>query len=157
MSKYDDAKETKLSPQSWNGYKVVLHYDKIIPCTEKELSDELKASWRMIGKLWMKETEKTHKNKIQPSQLDVFIDFLSDPDSCIQYPNVCKLFKILIATPCNTSCVERGYSFLQMVCAPRRNHLKAEHLETLFLLAALKLPVKDSKDYKQEIEILEKK
>ena len=52
--------------------------------------------------------------------------------------------QILIATSYNTPCVERGYSFLQMVCAPRRNHLKLEHLETLFLLAALKLPVKKS-------------
>ena len=25
-------------------------------------------------------------------------------------PDVCKLLQILIATPCNTSCVERGYS-----------------------------------------------
>ena len=74
----------------------------------------------------------------------------------LQYPNVCKLLQVLIATPCITSCVERGYSFLQLVCASRRNHLKTEHLETLFLLAALKLPVKNSKDFDDEIKLLEK-
>ena len=62
-----------------------------------------------------------------------------------------KLLHILTATPWNTSCVERGYSFLQMVCAPRRNHLKLEHLKTLFLLAALLLPVK--KDSHGKIKI----
>ena len=40
-------------------------------------------------------------------------------------------------------CVERGDSFLQMVCAPGRNHLKPEHLETLLLLATLKLSFKN--------------
>ena len=62
------------------------------------------------------------------------------------YSNVCKLFQILLATPCSMLCVERGYSFSHMVCAPRCNHLKTEHLETLFLLAALKLPVENLKD-----------
>ena len=33
-----------------------------------------------------------------------------------------------------------------MVCAPRRNNLKPEHLETLFLLEPWKLPVTNSKD-----------
>ena len=59
--------------------------------------------------------------------------------------NVCKLLQILIATPCNTLCAERGYSLLQIVCAPRRNHLKPEHLDALFLLVALKLPKKKKK------------
>ena len=69
---------------------------------------------------------------------------------------MCKLLQILTVTPCNTSCVEKGYSFLQMVCASKRNHLKPEHLETLFLLAVLKLPVKNSNDCDGEIKILKK-
>ena len=85
----------------------------------------------------------------------MWLAFLKEPDSAIQFPNVRKLIQIFLATPSNTSCVERGYSYLQMVCAPRRNHLKPEYLETLFLLAALKLPVKHSKEYKEEIKLLE--
>lgn len=52
-----------------------------------------------------------------------------------------------VATHCNISFVERGYSFLQM-CS------KAEPFktETLLLLGTLKLPVKNSKDYDGEIE-----
>ena len=70
---------------------------------------------------------------------------------------MCKLLQILIATPCNTLCVERGYSLLQTVSATRRNHLKPKHLEILSLLTALKLPVKNSKNYDGETKLLENK
>ena len=36
------------------------------------------------------------------------------------------------------------------------NRLKPEHLETLFLLVVLKLPVKNLKDYNEEIKLFEK-
>ena len=63
---------------------------------------------------------------------------------------------ILLATPSNTSPLERSYSFLQMVCSPRRNQLSPKSIETLYLLATLKLPVKGSAEYVEEIKILEK-
>ena len=47
-------------------------------------------------------------------------------ETCEQ-PVICMNVSLNV-TPCNTS-VERGYSFLQMVCVPRHNHLKPEHLE----------------------------
>ena len=50
--------------------------------------------------------------------------------------------QFLIATPCNTLCVERGYSILQMVCTLRCNHLKPEPLEIQLILLALRLPLK---------------
>ena len=62
---------------------------------------------------------------------------IENSDLVIQHPNKCKLFQIIIATPCNTLCVERGYSFFQIVCVLRSNHLKSESLENLFSLAAL--------------------
>ena len=34
-------------------------------------------------------------------------------------------------------------------------YIKLEHLETLFLLATLKIPVKESHDYSKEIKLLE--
>ena len=61
----------------------------------------------------------------------------------------------MLATPAKTSRVERGFSQLQMVATKRRNHLKPENLETLFLLAALKIPVKPADCYEDEIKILE--
>ena len=128
----------------------------MIPCEEMEFIDEMKNAWHLIGRLRLNERENCQKSKKIPSQLNVWLAFLKDPDSAIQFPNVRKLIQVLLATPCNTSCVERGYSYLQMVCAPRRNHLKPENLETLFLLAALKLPVKTSMEYQEEIKILEK-
>ena len=39
---------------------------------------------------------------------------------------------------------------------PRCKHLKPGHLEALFLLAALKLPVKNSKDCNGEVKLIKK-
>ena len=150
--KYGNPKETKSSCKKWNGYKVMLHYDPVILSNKKVLCSELNASWAKISKLWLRKTEKSQKDNKQPCQLNVFQSFLSDTDSSIQCSNVCKLLQILIATPCNT-CIERGYLFLQMVCAPKSSHLKAELLETLFLLAPLQLPVKNSKEYDGKIKL----
>ena len=40
-----------------------------------------------------------------------------------------------------------------MICSPQRNSLKPEHFETLFLLATLKILVKESHDYSKEMEL----
>ena len=76
----------------------------------------------------------------QPNQLDVLRDFVRK--YATQFPAFYQLILVLIATHANTSPVERGYTFLEMVASKRCNHLKPENLETLFLLAAFKLPVK---------------
>ena len=71
----------------------------------------------------------------------------------MQYPHVCQFIQIMMATPPNTSPVERGYSSLQMVATKRRNALHPTNLETLFLLAALKknMPVKKPDCYVREV------
>ena len=51
--------------------------------------------------------------------------------------------------------VERGYSYLKMIYSPGKKSLKPEHLETLFLLAMLRIPVKEWHDYSKEMEPLE--
>ena len=81
---------------------------------------------------------------------------IENSDLVIQHPNKCKLFQIIIATPCNTLCVERGYSFFQIVCVLRSNHLKSESLENLFSLAALKLPMRIQKIIRNKSHSLRK-
>ena len=56
--------------------------------------------------------------------------------------NVSQLIKMMIATPFNTLPVERVYPYPEMICSPSKNNLKPEHLEALFLLATLKIPVR---------------
>ena len=41
-----------------------------------------------------------------------------------------------------------------MISTPRRNPLNPEHLELLYLLKALKLPVKSSAEYADAVELL---
>ena len=76
-------------------------------------------------------------------------------NEAIQYPSLAQILMIMIATPCNTSDLERGFTFLEMVATKRRNALKPENLEILFLLAALKIPVKLADDYYKEVDYLE--
>ena len=80
--------------------------------------------------------------------------FLSAPDSGIMYPNVFSFIMILLATPSNTSPLERSYSRLEMICAPRRNHISPKHLELLYLLTTLNLPVRGSAEYADAVEFL---
>ena len=49
---------------------------------------------------------------------------------------------IMIATPCNTSDLESGFTFLEMVASKRRHALKPRELGDPLFLAARKIPVK---------------
>ena len=89
-----------------------------------------------------------------PSQLKTYQSFLNLHS--IQYPNVSQLLLILIATPANTSPVEQGYTLLEIICEKRRNRLNVENVVALFILANLKLNIKDQMEYEKEIERLEK-
>ena len=70
-------------------------------------------------------------------------------------PSFAQFLLMMLATPANTSPVERGFSQLEMVATKRRNHLRTESQETLFLSAALKIPVKPVECYENEMKILE--
>ena len=83
-----------------------------------------------------KEVRTSSAEKQKPDQLNVWKGCISN--EAIQYPSFAQLLMIMIATPCNTSSLERRYTFLEMVASKRRNALKPEN----FLLAVLKISVK---------------
>ena len=89
------------------------------------------------------------------NQLGVWKEVISH--HAIEFPLLVKLIQIMIATSPNTSDVKRGYSQLQMITEKRRNHLNVDNIESLFILATLKLPLKRPSEYINEIECLEKK
>jgi hypothetical protein len=151
--KYKNIKETQVEANRWFGRKILLKFPAIIRCTKEELVEELQVGWPVLARMWQKEVEAKGRENV--SQVDVIISFLRNPDSPTMYPHVCSLLKILLATPSNTSPLERSFSYLQMVCAPRRNQLLPAHLETLYLLAVLKIPVKTPAQYKKAVECLE--
>ena len=51
------------------------------------------------------------------------------------------MLQILLSTTANTSPVERGFTYLEMVASTRRLHFKPENLETLLLLSASKVRI----------------
>ena len=102
----------------------------------------------------MQELYNSRQQNRTPSQLKIYQSFLNLHS--IQYPNVSQLLLILIATPANTSPVEAGYTLLEIICAKHRNRPNAENVEAIFILANLKLNIKDPMEYEKEIERLEK-
>ena len=141
VQKYLDAKETKCEDATWNGYKIELNFERKIDCNPSELKEEFLNAWKVLNRLWLTEFNASSKEKRQPSQLNVIHQFTGE--HAVDFPYFCQFLQILLCTPPNTSCVERGYTFLEMVCAKRRCKLRSDNLEVLYLLAALKLPVGD--------------
>ena len=72
----------------------------------------------------------------------------------LKFLNVAQL-QIMLLSPANTLPVKCSYTFLEMVALKRRNHLRPENLETLFLLSALKVPGKAISCYESKIKYLE--
>ena len=127
--------------------EISLHYPQYIPCSYDCLVSEINASWPTVSRLWLKFEPKDDQRKF-------WCSFLSGGDSGIMFPNFCHLISIMLVTPANTSPLERSYSGLEMICTPRRNHLGNNHLECLYLLSTLQLPVKRSCGYQREGELL---
>ena len=85
--------------------------------------------------------------------MDLWKDLCSNEFSC---GDVCSLVRITFRIPTNTGWVERAYSILENICQKRRNQLAISIMRSLFFLAVLKLPVKESLEYKNKIKTLNK-
>ena len=122
-------------------------------CTPNELKEQTKKGLVSVGSLWLKERNLATHEKRPRNQLKVWKEFISL--NSLQYPDFCQLIQINIATASNTSPLERSYTSLEMVAEKRRNRILPENLEIRWLIAALKIPVKSPKDYKNERRRLE--
>ena len=91
-----------------------LHYPPKINCAEEEMLVEIKAAWPSIGKLWMVEVNKA-KGKLPLDQLSVWQQFVKEHST--EFPNMCQLIEVMVATGANTSPLERSYTKLQIVAA----------------------------------------
>ena len=123
----------------------------MLSCLIDELSSEITCAWPSVSRLYLQSYQETCG---KPNQRLVWKQFLCSADNGIMYPNMCSLIMIFKSTPSNTSPLERSYSLLEMICSPRRNQVLPEHLEVLYLLKALNLPVKNSAEYADAIELL---
>ena len=102
---------------------------------------------------WMLEMQRTEG---KADQTKVLKQFLRAGDTRTMFRNFASLLMILMATPSNTSSLERSYTHSELVCAPRRSKLSPKNIKNLYLLAMLKLTVKGSGEYIREIKYLEK-
>ena len=115
-----------------------MEYPAKIACSKDDFKTEFKKAFPSISRLWLTEFNSSRKEKRKPNQLAVLKQMLEQ--NSVQYPHFSHFIQILLCTLSNTSPVKRGYTYLQMVAAKRRNHLCSENIETLLMLASLKLP-----------------
>ena len=95
----------------------------------------------------------TQKQRKQTKSIKCLQDIHSK--TCNRMSLFAQFLLIMLATLANTSPVEPGFSHLEMVATTSRNHVKPENIETLFLLATQKIPVKPADCYENEMKILE--
>ena len=135
-AKYANDKHEDIEDDSWEGYSVHLHYQPAIDeYSADNLVAELKRSWPTINSLWMSESNLAHLENRKPNQHLIWIKFWQE--HFLEFPNVVRLYQIMVTNPANTSPLERSYTKLQLVAAKRRNHFTSENLEVLYLLAAI--------------------
>ena len=82
--------------------------------------------------------------------MNMWTDFINMNE--FDYGDMCRMIKIMMRIPPNTGWIERSYSLLEIICQKRRNQMALETMRNLFLLAVLKLPVRDCFSYDKEIE-----
>ena len=134
VCQYISTKEDETEPSLYEGFNVKIVYPSKIDCSEDQLAKEINDAWPIINRLWLKNCNLL-KPKL-PEQLDIWKAFINNHS--IEFPYFANLVQIMIATSPNTSDLERGYTQLQMIAEKRRNHLKIENMETLFILANIK-------------------
>ena len=119
-----------MEPDLWKGHEVTIFYPKIIDCTEVEMRSDLKNALKTVGALWLQEVNAAKGEKRATNQLKVLKKFILYHS--LEFLHVTQLLQIMIATAANTSPVERGYSFLEMITTKRRNRMQPENIETQF-------------------------
>ena len=92
-----------------------MEYPAKIACSEDDFKTEFKKAFASISRLYLTEFHSSRKEKRKPNQLAVLKQMLEQ--NSVQYPHVSQFIQILLCTPPNTSPVERGYAYLQMVAA----------------------------------------
>ena len=137
---------------TWQGFTIHLHHPRRITGSREEFEKEFCDGWPILSKMWLSHCINTVE--AERDQLVVIRKFVDEYVSV--YPTMCCFIYIMLATPANTSNVERAYSILEIICQPRRNRLSVEHLELLFLLSVMREEVGNVADYVECLKYLEK-
>ena len=130
-----------------------LNHPKRLVGSVDEVMEELTRAWPILSRNWLTHVTRLMSDKTKKAhQLDVITQFCLKHS--VEFPNI-TLLQILIATPSNSSPIERSYSLLEIICAQRRNKLTPEHIEMLYMLATLNLDIWKAEQYLDCLAYLE--
>ena len=154
VQEYRTASEIDTVDGSWMGHQIILHHPSVIDAAEDEVVQQIREAWPMINQIFLQEKNRCRLiNKKKIDQLAIWKQFVAK--HCSEFPDICSLLQIMVATPANTSPLERSYTKLQIVAAKRRNHFTPENLELMYLFAALDILLKEVSDYVAELQKLQ--
>ena len=149
VQKYTNKQETDTTDNTWEDHKVELQFPAKISVTKEELFEEFDSAIKTVNGLYIEEVNLARMQKRTIKQLNVWQKFLTG--HYMEFPAFSQLVQILLTTAGNTSPVERSYTYLEMITSKRRNRILPRHLETLFLLTSLQIPVKEPDSYTKEV------
>ena len=138
---------------TWQGYSIYLNHPRRLFKSPDEVEDEFKRAWPILGRYWLTHAARMMNAKKEANQREVLTAFCQKHGT--EFPNISLLIQIMIATPSNSSPIERSYSMLEMICSKRRNPLTPKHTELLYILTALKLDVWKIEQYLDCLKYLE--
>ena len=93
--------------------QVLLKYPTLLNCSEEEIIKSIRDGWGSLTMIYLQ-----NRNRKNFEQLAVLREFIQLHG--MEFPEFCLLIQAMIATPPNTSPLERSYTRLEMVCAKRR-------------------------------------
>ena len=121
--------------EMWNEHQIMLKYPAKIECSESTLIGEFRNLWSVHNHL-------RPRFNYDPKIANMMMTMHILDNYMITHPNLCTLLQILLAVAPTTEPLEISHSQLAKLCYKYRNRLKAENIESLYILSALKEPVK---------------
>ena len=100
----------------------MLDYKPVLSCTEQELTEEIEGCLPLFCRRWILEMQRTEG---KADQTKVLKEFLRAGDNGTMFPNFASLVMILMAKHFP---LERSYTHLELVCAPRRNKVSLQKI-----------------------------
>ena len=128
-------------------------FKRKLNCSSEELQKEFKKTFPVINGM-ARTLHLSHERLVPKSQMELWQEFVKTRQ--MEFPHVCDLVRIVLATPPNSAWVEHAYSKLEQLCQKRRNQIDVNHFKDQFFLGLLNLPIKECMDCEKEISTLAK-
>ena len=128
-------------------------FKRKLNCSSEELQKEFKKTFPVINGM-ARTLHLSHERLVPKSQMELWQEFVKTRQ--MEFPHVCDLVRIVLATPPNSAWVEHAYSKLEQLCQKRRNQIDVNHFKDQFFLASLTCQSKNVWTVRRRYQLLQR-